>query len=172
MPATITVPEMIEYSSNAGVTISVSEEANDLYAMVSQPGEHIVYLGKDESASRRRAANEKKWAELDPEIFELSGIIALQRRNNTRHAHLSLDGFDAAKAIEAGKLWNVDIPELADPDFVLTTVLVEQFLVRIAVRLGVPIGNSQFASQWESPIGSLPDRLAIWAVTADPFPTD
>lgn len=171
MPATITIPESIEYASHVGIALAVVDEPDDLYAMVCQPVEDVVYFGKDESATRRRTANEKKWAERDPENFELSGIVALQRRNNTRHVHLRVDSFDAAKAIESGKLWDVEIPELADPDFELTVPLVEMFLIRVAVRMGVPIGNSAGASQWEDPIGSVADRLAIWATTANPWPT-
>jgi hypothetical protein len=45
---------------------------------------------------------------------------------------------------------------------------VEKLLVRIVVRYGVPIGNSQFASQWEKPIGTVPDTLAALAVCYDP----
>lgn len=53
------------------------------------------------------------------------------------------------------------------PGAKLSEEQVEQLLVRIAVRYGVPIGNSQFASQWENPIGSAPDTLAVMAVSYD-----
>jgi hypothetical protein len=42
---------------------------------------------------------------------------------------------------------------------------VEQILVRTHIRTGRLIGNSQFASQWETPIGTYPDTLA--ALVAD-----
>jgi hypothetical protein len=45
---------------------------------------------------------------------------------------------------------------------------VEKLLVRIAVRYGAPIGNSQFASQWEDPIETVSDTLAVLAVDSDP----
>lgn len=44
----------------------------------------------------------------------------------------------------------------------------EKLLVRIATRAGVPIGNSQFASQWAEPIYSAADTLALLAVLLNP----
>lgn len=41
---------------------------------------------------------------------------------------------------------------------------IEEFLVRIHIRAGCLIGNSQYASQWENPIGRFADTLAVLAV--------
>lgn len=173
MPAATTVEELIRYADHIGCRVETSDTPSDLYALVTPPPDgHVLYLGKDESALGRRAANEARWAELDPEKWELSGIITLIRRNNGKHVHLALKGFDVQKALESGKDWGGDIPALTADDFVWTVQETEKLLIRIAVRLGVPIGNSQFASQWEYPIGKMHDRLAVWAVTAEPFPAD
>lgn len=169
MPATITVPELARYARHVGITIEASQNPRDLYAL-ADPGGHVLYIGKDESATRTRARNESAWGELDLEKLEVSAIAALIRRNQASHTHLHFAGFDAGKAIEAGREWDVDSPELADPNFTLSVPDVEKTLIRIVVRLGVPVGNSQFASQWETPIGTLWDRLAVWAVTTEPFP--
>lgn len=103
---------------------------------------------------------------MDPGGYELSGIVNLIRRNDARHVHLRLNSFDPGAALEAGKDWPGTVPGLTEEGFTWTVRNTEALLIRIAVRLGVPIANSQLASQWEAPIETMHDRLAVWAVTA------
>ena len=60
-------------------------------------------------------------------------------------------------AIDSLREW-LDDPRPPGDEFV------EKFLVRVMVRAGVPTGNSQFASQWEGPLGQPADTLALFAV--------
>lgn len=172
MPATTTMDELINIAAHVGVYLSVSPVPSHLYAIVSQPGEHVLYIGKGEDAGLRRARNEASWRAMDPQQEAVSGLVCLMRRNNAHHVHLRLEGFDAAKAIATGdQYWERPLPEIEDPDFEMSVRFVEEFLIRVAVRLGVPIANSQFAGQFV-PKGDLrpADRLAMWAVNVEPLP--
>jgi hypothetical protein len=175
MVATLAVPTLIEAAHRIGVELHKVNSGGNLYVWHTPPPEEaVVYIGK--SASDKRPNEERGWRDgLDTKAEIVSGIVALLRVNRAVPQHLYYDPntFDASKwrNFRDRDSWTgaaLDyLNKALPPGAKLSEEQVEQLLVRIAVRYGVPIGNSQFASQWEGPIGSAPDTLAVMAVSYD-----
>ncbi|MFE2955085.1 hypothetical protein [Nocardia tengchongensis] len=175
MVATLPLPALLDALRRVGVELQLVTEGGNLYLWHTPAPEYaLLYTGK--AASDTRTRQEQTWKDNDdPNIEILSGIITLLRVNR---GALQLfryvpDTFDANrwKVIRDKHGWEgkaLDNLEAALPDGTpLPATEVEKLIVRIAVRYGVPIGNSQFASQWETPIGSISDTLAALAVLGD-----
>lgn len=169
--ATVTLQELLAAAERVGVTLRrvTSSEAN-LYVWAT-PADEVVYIGKQTSAGRLE--DEQNWIRGDPGYNVLSGIVTLLRVNRAQlhPLHYATSDYDrerwstirneydwSGSAFDAVDEWH-DSPSVKQ---------VENMLVRIAVRYGAPIGNSQFASQWENPIGTIPDTLAVLALTDAP----
>lgn len=176
MVATLAVPALIEAARRIGVELHKVNSGGNLYVWhTPAPEEAVVYIGK--SASDKRPNEERGWRNsLDPKAEIVSGIVSLLGVNQAvpQHLHYDPDTFDASKwrNLRDSDSWSGAAFDYLDRALPLGAQLsaaeVEQLLVRIAVRYGVPIGNSQFASQWEDPIGTKPDTLAVLAVAYDP----
>lgn len=163
---------LLAAAARVGVVLSPTTEPGDLYAWAT-PQREVVYLGKSDSPTRVR--DEEGWRHLDPSAEIVSGIVLLLRVN---HAHCEAFTYDPAtfdptrwQAIVAAGDWGGSAVErlwerlLAGPP---TVAEVEELLIRIAVRYGTPLGNSQYHSQWENPIDRPADTLAVLAVDSDP----
>lgn len=118
------------------------------------PAKDVVYIGKAERAARVR--DEAGWRDtLDPYDVSTSGFIRLVRRNHATNHRIAVgprpdrnDGFDPATALAVADGWEETrvIIALRDrltqgPEWSIADI--EYVLIRIAVRLGVPIGNAQ-----------------------------
>lgn len=154
------------------VSVDLSDEAHaNLYVMVDSELNDL-YVGK--AASIRRHLEEDAWKSLDYECRIVSGFVALMGENDASRWPLSYspESFDGTKLLShinaeqwhgksidlvIGRLTNAEPPTLEE---------VEQILIRIHVRAGCLIGNSQFGSQWEGPIGSFCDTMAVLATDA------
>jgi hypothetical protein len=175
MVTTLAVPTLIGAASRIGVDLHKVNDGGNLYVWHTPPPEEaVVYIGK--SASDKRLNEDQGWRDgLDPKAEIVSGIVTLLRVNRAVPQHLRYDPgtFDASKwrNLRDRDSWSGPGLDYLDkalpPGAMLSEAEVEQLLVRIAVRYGAPIGNSQFASQWEGPIGSAPDTLAAMAVCYD-----
>lgn len=175
MVATLAVPTLIGAARRIGVELHEVNSGGNLYIWHTPPPEQaVVYIGK--SASDKRLNEERGWRDgLDAKAEIVSGIVTLLRVNRAvpKYFRYNPDTFDASKwrGLRDKGSWSgpgLDYLDKALPvGAKLPDAEVEQLLVRIAVRYGVPIGNSQFASQWEGPIGSAPDTLAAMAVYND-----
>jgi hypothetical protein len=175
MVASLTVSTLIKAADRIGVKLHMVNSGGNLYVWhTPTPEEAVVYIGK--STSDKRLNNERGWQDgLDPKAEIVSGIVTLLRVNQAVPQALRYDPntFDASKwrDLRDKDNWSgegLDNLNMAlPPGAILPEAQVEELLVRIAVRYGVPIGNSQFASQWEKPIGSVPDTLAALAVYYD-----
>lgn len=173
MVAILTFPALIEAANRVGVDLHTVSSDGNLYVWHTPvPERAVIYIGK--SASDKRLADEETWRDgADPKYNIRSGIVSLLRANEAEKQALYYDPdtFDAGRWRKLREDWDGDaflyLDEALPDGEALTAEDVEQLLVRIAIRYGVPIGNSQFASQWENPIGSIPDTLAVLAVGAD-----
>ena len=158
-----------------GVELREVGNGGNLYVWhTPAPEREVVYVGK--AASDKRVREETAWRNGgDPTHRILSGIVTLLRVNHAEPQALRYDPdtFDAAmwRRIRDKDEWSGSLIGRLDDALPAGAMLsaedVEKLLVRICVRYGVPIGNAQFASQWEAPIGSATDTLAALAVAAD-----
>lgn len=165
--------DLINIASLVGIKLhmTVIPEAN-LYLLVDQE-DHTLYVGKANSEQRHK--NEDQWKSSDYRTdMNHSGIVALMAENNSRRVPLSYDPSEFTvepilQHIESEK-WNgtlLDEAILRIKDGLPPSVAeVEEILIRIHIRTGRVIGNSQYASQWEKPIGRFPDTVAALAADA------
>lgn len=171
MSLTLPLQDLLEVTSCAGITVERSERENaNLYAWVSTDREQVLYIGK--AASKRRIEEENGWKEKSDHNTGLhSAIVPLLRTQEGRNVPLRVDpdSFDRSavpKIIERyewkGTAIDTALKEL--PSIHMDSEMVEKVLIRIAVRMGRLIGNSQFASQWETPIGKTYDTVAHFAI--------
>ena len=174
MVAVLTLSTLIQAAARVGIELVEVEDGGNLYVWHTPPPERaVVYIGK--SASDKRLAEEGKWRELDPRNTIYAGIITLLRVNRATPQALRYDpnAFDSSnwRTLRDARGWSgeaFDYLDKALADHIgPESAEVEKLLVRIAVRYGAPIGNSQFGSQWEGPIGTIPDTLAVLAVDGD-----
>lgn len=165
--------ELIATAASVGVALEIVQPerraAADLYVWITPTGE-VLYIGRQ--LSPNRLADELGWvADIDPRAELSCGFISLVQQNGGQPVPLRLISFDAEPAFERIRLdrWlGVAIEALtarlsAGP---LTVSDVEKLLVRICVHVGAPVGNSQFAGQWESQLGKPVDTLAILAASS------
>lgn len=169
MVATLSVDALVVAAARVGVTLNPTVSGGNLYVWHTPEGE-VVYIGK--SASNKRTSDEIRWSNKDPREGIYSGIMTLLRANKAQLQPLMFlpEEFDSSAWRRLADTWEGPIiaslrEDLADR--ALTVEEVEVLLVRICVRYGIPIGNSQFASQWENPIGTSTDTLAAMSVHAD-----
>ncbi|SMQ66974.1 hypothetical protein SAMN06295909_1381 [Plantibacter sp. VKM Ac-1784] len=143
----------------------------NLYALVD-PNDDVLYIGK--AASKRRHLEEESFAGLDYEYGNVIGFAALVTENDASRRPLRYDPdtFDPATVFTyiaaeswAGPAIDRVVARLKAGAFPSASE-VEEILIRIHVRTGRLIGNSQFASQWETPIGSFEDTIAVLAAGA------
>lgn len=163
--------QLVNAAARVGVVVTPTEVSDNLYVWHT-PEREVVYIGKSASSSRTR--NETKWRGWNPRERIYSGIVSLLSVNNAllQPIRYEENKFDAARClsqIEADR-WSgsaVDTLRAYLAEQSPTAQDVEKLLIRICVRYGVPIGNSQFASQWETPIGSPMDTMAAISAYAD-----
>lgn len=169
MAALMNVDDLTEIAKTVGIELEVVEsidEAN-LYALADQDN-NCIYVGK--AASRRRHSDEDRWRAPDFWRHNYSGFVALATANDAvrRAYRYRPDSFAWAEILKTAENWTGSLVDVvtarARADVPPSTEEVEQILVRIHVRTGCVVGNSQFASQWEKPIGSFTDAVAILAV--------
>ncbi|MFD9829023.1 hypothetical protein ACFWXB_16245 [Tsukamurella tyrosinosolvens] len=170
----LSVDNLVAAARRVGVALSPVDVGGNLYVWhTPAPAESVVYIGKSDSENRLR--NEQNWMRSDVANSIFSGIVTLLRVNRakSRAFNYEPDAFESSRwrgIVERGR-WSGPAIDSLEVHFAsgdtLKSVDVEKLLVRIAVRYGVPIGNSQFASQWENPIGSISDTLAALAVYDD-----
>lgn len=165
------------------LTLAATGEPAELYiwCTVNDDGTpaDVVYIGKSESA--RKVSDEGRWAELNPhdEVNVYPAFANMVRRNRAKAFPIAVDstlgrgdGFDPASLLEAldgltgdyydqlrerARIGN----EWAIPD-------IELFLIRTAVRCGVPIANVIGTTVWYSKVweSDLRDVLAVVATDA------
>lgn len=160
-------------NATAAVGIHLEEATVDianLYVMVDPDGINL-YIGK--AASKRRHNDEDNWRRLDYEKYIISGFPVLITENKAKRRPIRYrpERFDGNALMEhvtkhgwqggAIDIVTARIHENAPP----TVEEVEKILIRTHIRTGRLIGNSQFASQWETPIGTYSDTVA--ALVAD-----
>lgn len=175
--ATITATELIELANSVGFSLALTADnpGARLYLWTT-PEDEVLYIGKaDRARPLLRTKEEEGWARRHPHGEEfLSGFIHLAHRNHARRHLVQIqprngrsDGFDPRPALTGIEDWsgpaatNLQARLLGPQEWSVADV--ETVLIRIAVRCGVPIGNSAGASQWESPIGDPRDSLAALA---------
>lgn len=169
----MTIDQLKGVAAGAGILLADAplQEAN-LYVLVDPEGNDL-YVGK--AASKVRHLNEERWKTLEYIDEIRSGIVSLMVENEARRRALRYDSgsFDASKLkthISAyrwsGGAIDTVLERLIDEGGSPTVEEIEEILVRIHIRAGRLIGNSQFASQWETPIGSFTDTVAALAVHA------
>lgn len=166
------IEELRSAAELVGIKLEDAEiETSNLYALVDPEGNN-VYVGK--AASKARHLYEDAAGFEDYSRRTYSGFVAMMYENETTRRPLIYDdvtfGSDALCALLEEHEWSgssVDaLRERLDAGVPPTVGEVEQILVRIHVRAGRIVGNSQFASQWEGPIGSFSDTVAAVAVNA------
>lgn len=166
----MTSDEMIAIAQGIGIHLEdAPTNAANLYAW-TDPDQHVLYVGK--ASSKRRHDEEMRWKSLDYTSEIVSGFVALLAENDARQRPLRYDPstFDPAPLAQhvaaegwKGKAIDTVLERCRRQDGAPTVEEVEQILVRLHVRTGRLIGNSQYASQWETPIGSFTDTVAVLA---------
>lgn len=175
MVAVIAVSTLLQAADRVGVELVEMDNGGNLYVWHTPlPERSVVYIGK--SASDKRVADERRWREGDPRNTIDIGLVTLLRVNRASPQALRYDPdtFDSSKwrTLRDAGAWHGTAFDNLDESLMGSAGMdakeIEKLLIRIAVRYGAPIGNSQFASQWENPIGTIPDTLAVLAVASDP----
>lgn len=167
----MTIDQLLNAAAAVGIHLedATVDDAN-LYVITDPEGINL-YIGK--AASKRRHLEEDSWKEMDYESQIISGFPILAAENDAQRRPLfySPDRFDGTKLRDhitrhewSGGAINLVLSRLKE-ETPPTVEEVEQILIRTHIRTGRLIGNSQFASQWETPIGTYPDTLA--ALVAD-----
>ncbi|MEH0110357.1 hypothetical protein V6N00_11650 [Tersicoccus sp. MR15.9] len=172
MAKLMTIDELVAIASGAGITlVRAPRESANLYVWVDQQG-HDLYVGT--AASVKRYRDEERFAGLDHEQDIVSGFVALVAENEAEQEPLSNDPAAFKPSVlrdhVIAESWSgpaIDgvVERLARGE-APTVGEVEQILIRIHIRTGRLIGNAQFASQWEAPIGSFADTVAALATDA------
>lgn len=162
--------ELIQTAALAGITLSSSDIAHaNLYVICDQAG-HNLYVGK--ANSRRRHVEEEQFPQrFNRKTTIVSGFLHLVEENQAERKPLLFDplNFDRTKldSLITKYRWSGDAISTLQSFLsteLLTPSLVEEALIRIHVRAGKLIGNSQHGSQWENPIGKPMDTIAAIAV--------
>lgn len=173
MAKLMTSDQMIDIATGVGIHLADAPTATaNLYTWTDPEG-HNLYVGK--ARSKKRHADEAMWKTRDHTTEILSGITALLSENDAMSRPLFYDpaSFDpellqrhvTTEHWEGGAIDSV-LERLRRTDGAPTVEEVEQILVRLHIRTGRLLGNSQFASQWETPIGSFTDTVAVLATDA------
>lgn len=168
----MSLDQLLKATAAVGIHL---EEVDDLDSgnlyVITDPAGINLYIGK--AASKRRHLDEDRWKELDYERNIVSGFPVLVVENDGVRRPLSYDPkkFDG-KALGdhiATHGWSggsIDtVKDRLRNEVPPTVEDVEEVLVRTHIRTGRLIGNSQYAPQWENPIGRYSDTVA--ALVAD-----
>lgn len=171
----MTIDQLVGIADAAGIRLTeVGEENEHNLYVITDPGEINLYVGKSTSQKGDRTDRYRAWAGLDHTRAIHSGIVALLRENGAAPRCFVYDQgqFDPSRmtAIIAKNRWEgkaIDVVQRrADAGEAPTVEEVEEFLVRVHIRTGRLVGNSQYASQWEGPIGRYPDTASVLAADA------
>ncbi|WGW10608.1 hypothetical protein LWF01_10705 [Saxibacter everestensis] len=172
MVITMNLRKLIDIALCGGIALKeVESEAANLYAWTTAELD-LLYVGK--AASKKRIEDEKHWVQLDHTRQICSGIVPLLKENQ---AELHPLCYEHQRFAPRRMLATIQEGGWSGPSIAKTLSRlgdgpapsveeVEQVMVRIAVRTGSLIGNAQFASQWEGPIGTFVDTVAALAVDA------
>lgn len=164
------IDQLISIAAHAGIALAVEPVTTaNLYVLIDED-RNDLYVGK--AASKARHENEDRWKSIDHKLGIFSGFVALAAENNAERIPLRYksDEFDPLKlaAVIDTEEWKggaiATLLDRLDEGRPPTAEEVERILVRIHVRMGCLIGNSQYASQWEGPIGSVTDTIAALAI--------
>lgn len=171
MAKLMSIDQLLKATATIGIHLEDADyNTANLYVIVD-PGGINLYVGK--AASRRRHLDEDKWKELDYEKNIVSGYPVLVAENNAQRRPFlynpdNFHGQSMRDHIVKHKWGGTAIDTVLnrlDEGAPPTVEEVEKILVRTHIRTGRLIGNSQFASQWETPIGTYSDTVA--ALVAD-----
>jgi len=169
----MTSDQMIEIVDGAGIRLKDAPIENANLYTWADPDCHNLYVGK--ASSKKRHDDEMRWKNVDHTREIVSGFVALLVENHAHRRTLRYDPatFDPAPLVQhvEAEGWNgsaIDgvLDRCVREDGAPTLEEVEAILVRLHIRTGRLIGNSQYASQWETPIGSFTDTVAVLAADA------
>jgi hypothetical protein len=171
MAQLMSIDQLLNSAAAVGIHLEEATVDNANLYVITDPEGINLYIGK--ASSKRRHLEEDTWKEMDYETEIVSGFPILAAENDAQRRPLfySPDGFDGKKLRDhitqhewSGGAINLVLSRLEE-EAPPTVEEIEQILIRTHIRTGRLIGNSQFASQWETPIGTYPDTLA--ALVAD-----
>lgn len=165
----VTLDWVLKTLKDVGIDIDEVDQDDhkgDLYAWVT-PKREVLYIGKSKANGiSKRTREENRWRHATATGKIDSAIIALLQNNHAVQQRLRFVAIDADALVDALAGWTgpgidrLRIAALAP----WTAEDIEKVLIRTAVRTGAPIGNSQFAGQWENLIGKPYDTVAAVAV--------
>lgn len=171
MAKLMSIDQLLKATAAIGIHLEDADyDTANLYVIVDPDGINL-YVGK--AASKRRHLDEDKWKELDYEKNIVSGYPVLVAENDAQRRPFlyNPENFhdqsmrDHIVKHEWGGTAIDAVLNCLDTGVPPTVEEVEKILVRTHIRTGRLIGNSQFASQWETPIGTYSDTVA--ALVAD-----
>lgn len=170
MAKTMSLTELLAIAAGAGVKLEKADESRENLYIYTDPQEQVLYIGR--STNHRRGRNEERIKDEGYETRIGVGFSALITENQgQRHRfRYEPETFDAQPLRQQIKreVWEGDAVENllryveVEPRG-LTIADVEHMLVRIAVCTGRLIGNSQYASQWETTVNRPPNVAAVIA---------
>lgn len=173
MAQLMTIDQMIAIAAGVGIRLEdAPPETANLYAW-TDPELHVLYVGK--ASSKRRLDDEQRWKGLDHANRIVSGFATLLSENDAQPHYFRYEPADFDRAMLTqhvrtqgweGNAIDSVLERLRDEGGAPAPEEVEGILVRLHVRTGRLIGNSQYASQWETPIGSFTDTVAALAADA------
>ncbi|NNG40796.1 hypothetical protein HJ588_16155 [Flexivirga sp. ID2601S] len=197
MPATLSARDLVALAQRVGFTLTETGDPNAARIYVyTDPTDNVVYIGKADSLTRH--SNEATWVNGGPVHTSdelVSGFVYMVQRNNATPRYYQVKpadngdpdsvGFDAAQVTTLMEQngWKARPGNyIEDPAAVgagWRTADLESLLIRICVRVGVPIANASSTGLWaEGVYGKAPDLLAallsddIAACLQGPGPTD
>ncbi|WP_067779659.1 hypothetical protein [Actinomyces vulturis] len=169
MKPLITATKIIDIAQGSGLSLQRCDKDNaNLYIWASQD-DTALYIGK--ANSPKRIEDEERWSKEDYDNNVYSTIVTLLGVNKAKIIPLRYDPstsdfspiFDCIKREGWHGSYFERLTEFLETS-IPTVEEVEKILIRIVLRCGCLIGNSQFASQWEGPLGRFSDTFAILAV--------
>jgi hypothetical protein len=169
----MSIVQLLKATAAVGIHVEECEDldSSNLYVITDSAGINL-YIGK--AATKHRHLEEDRWKELDYEKNIVSGYPVLVAENEgvrhpLRYDAGNFDGKALKDHISTHGWFGSGVDTVMDrltDDSPPTVQEVEQILVRTHIRTGRLIGNSQYASQWESPIGKYSDTVAALAADA------
>lgn len=179
MPATVTAADLVALANRAGFAIAETTDRNSarIYIWSASDGA-VLYVGKaDGLVPNKRHRDEEAWVSKDPHAqdFLMGGFVYLIRRNNGAVSYYNVTmvddeyaAFDSTRVAEmfARNGWDAHSPlgtSIATAAKAGWSIhQLESLLIRLCVRLGVPIGNAHGTSMWEhaSPMDALAGLLS------------
>ncbi len=177
MPATVSAQDLIALVNRAGFCLTEAADKSSARIYIwSDADNSVLYIGKaDGQSPAARHAHESRWAPEDPHNQNslLSGIVYLIARNDAHVQYYNItvnyDGTVVSDLEQMSELltrndWALDanygrsLISAARKGWSVPDV--ENLLIRLCVRLGVPIANASGAGLWESSCGTPTDLIA------------